>query len=310
MYLQYNSQELKDWEELPPSIRWYLERVCVHIRKRNIKAVLAKKILPSRWTFKTRSTRPTKLPHYLVDVWSTEGDSFPHNKVFPFVWAQATEEDKERYGYDSVTDWTWFNEKRPVKNKLVTKSPSTSYSPTSPGPTPGPQRSPPRDQPRRVLQPPTPVASPQPQPEPQHQPGSSPIYPDLPGPVYRARYKDPIEATELNHLDTDILDSDIQSHLDKVEALVEKETRSPPNKRSRSPIPPPPEISIVEPSFTNCRLYGCTALDFGTDGSCSCHLRRKKFKAALRAARPHQSHPRAIHDPADPEWPEGIIRIG
>lgn len=292
MYLQYNSEELEEWEELPPSIRFYLERVCVHIRKRNIKAVLAKKILPSRWIFKTRKTRPTKLPHYLVDVWSKEGDSFPHNKVFPFVWAQATEEDKERYGYDSVTDWTWFNEKRPVRNKLATKTSSTSYSPSSPGPTPGPQRSPPRDQPRRVLQPPSPIASPEPQPEPQpapqHQPGTSPIYPDLPGPVYRARYKDPIEATDLNHLDTDILDTDIQNHLDKVEALVEKETRTPPNKRSRSPIPPPPDISIEEP----------------------CHLRRKKFKAALRAARPHQSHPRAIHDPADPEWPEGIIRIG
>ena len=282
-----------------------MERVCVHIRRRNIKAVLVKKILPPRWTFKTRKTLPTELPHYLVDVWSKEGDSYPHNEVFPVVWAQATEEDKEIYGYDSVTDWTWFNEKRPVKNKLATRSPTTSYSPSSPGPSPGPQRSPPRDQPRRVLQPPTPIASPEPQPEPQHQPGSSPIYPDLPGPVYRARYKDPLEATELNHLDTDI-----QDHLDKVEALVEKETKRPGNKRRRSPIPPPPEISIQETSFTNCKVHGCTALDSGTDGFCYHHLRRKKFKAALRAARPHQSHPRAIQDPADPEWPEGIIRIG
>ena len=56
--------------------------------------MLVKKILPPRWTFKTRKTLPTELPHYLVDVWSKEGDSYPHNEVFPVVWAQATEEEE------------------------------------------------------------------------------------------------------------------------------------------------------------------------------------------------------------------------
>ena len=86
-YIQYQDQELEDWSQLPPSIKFYLEKACKYIRKEEIGAILVKKYLPAVWTFKTRKTSPADVPHYLLDIWSKKGQTFPRLKVFPGVWS-------------------------------------------------------------------------------------------------------------------------------------------------------------------------------------------------------------------------------